>query len=387
VRSRSFAAVAAFLLCLVWGSFARAEGSPAKIVDLYTMGAGSYLFSRYGHSLLCVRDAPDAGGRCYDYGVPDRDEAGHMAWASVRAEPIFVAVAIDEEVVLDVFRGQGRAIERQRLPLSADEAARLAAALERDVRERRAYAYHPYFANCTTQVRDRLDEATGGRLRPGKKEAPTLRFRDMAEEGLSGRLVELTALAFLLGGPSERRPTAWEAMFLPEGLRDGVAERFGAAPERVEERKAVILPTSRAVGRLALVVLALALSVFGGWALRKKPRLGLGVIGAVLGGMALVADLVAALVVWPEFRRNAALFVLLPSDLLLPFVPAGWLRRYALARVGIAVAMAVLEMGGVVAQPILTVSLLVALPMGTIASVMRERARVARSAPPLPTAS
>lgn len=364
------------LFVIVAPRAARADDAP--LVDLYTIGPGSYLFSRYGHSLLCVRRAAgpqDAPGRCYDYGVPDRDEALHMAWASIRGQAIFVPIAIDETIVLDTFRGQGRSIERQRLALSSVEAARLADALERDVRERRAYAYHPYFANCTTQIRDRIDEATSGRLRPGKKDAPTQRFRDMAEAGLSGRLVELGALAFLLGGPSERRPSPWEAMFVPETLRDAVTDRFGVAPERVAERQAVILPTSRAVGRLALVVLALALSIFVRHALRRRPRVGLAVLAFVLGGMAIVADFVAALVVWPEFRQNAALALLLPTDLLLPWLPSRWLSRYALARAVLAATMAALEIGGVIAQPILPVALLVGLPMFAIFSALRERAR------------
>lgn len=344
-----------------------AATASASVVELYTFGPGSYLFSRYGHSLLCV----DA--RCYDYGVPDRDEAVHMSWASIRGQPIFIAVGIDKEVALKAFRDQGRQVERQILPLAYVEIERLRERMERDVTTRAAYAYHPYYANCTTQLRDRLDEATEGKLRPGKNAPVQLRFRDMSEQGLSGRLFELTALAFLLGGPSERRPTQWEAMFLPEGLRDGVADRFGATAVKLDEQKAVILPTSRAVGRIALVVLAIVLGAVVRGTAKRRMRIGIVTTAIALGGLALVADVVAATVVWPEFRQNWALAALLPSDLAMPWLSQRNLRIYALARAGLAGVLFLLEIVGVVAQPLIPVCLLVAMPMLAIASVIKER--------------
>ncbi len=359
--SRLVALVAALAVLL----FASAAG--AAEVSLYTFGPGDYLFARYGHSLLCV----DA--KCFDYGIPDREGAVHMSWASIRGEPIFVAIAVDEAVAVKAFRDQGRSIERQKLPLSDEESAKLRERLERDVAMRAAYAYHPYFANCTTQLRDRIDEATNGRLRPGKSGEQPVRFRDLSEEGLSGRLFELTALAFTLGGPAERKPTAWEAMFLPEGLRDGVADRFAAAPEKVEPPQRIVLPTSRAVGRIALAVIAFALSGLVRWTGREKKRARIGFVVAaiVLGGMALVADGVAALVVWPEFRRNCALAARLPKDLAMPGLSPRASPTYATARAALAGVLAVLEIVGVIEQPLLHVCLLVALPMIAIASVAR----------------
>lgn len=350
-------------------------------VDLYTVGPGSQLFSRYGHSLLCVRDEADADGQCYDYGVPDREDAMHMTWASIRGEPIFIAIRIPESVAINVFRDQGRAIERQHLPLAQSEAKSLADRLEGDVATRRAYAYHPYFANCTTQLRDRIDEQTGGRLRAGKSGPATMRFRDLAEEGLSGRAVELTTLAFILGSPSERKPSPWEAMFLPNGLRDGVAERFSALPEHVADHQAVVLPTSRAVGRLFLVLLAFVLFAVvrygarGGMssdALSPRFRRSLFVVAAVLGTMALVVELVAVVVVWPEFRQNWALLFLLPTDFALPFLRPKTIRSYARARIVMAGLAVLLEIGGVIGQPMIPLAVLIALPMAGLASALRE---------------
>lgn len=370
-------ALAAFVLVVAVLALGRtAAAADAKTVDLYTIGPGDYLFSRYGHSLLCVRDgdaAPEApAGRCFDYGIPDRDEVVHMAWTSIRGQPSFVPLMIEERLVLDVYRGQGRAIERQRLPLSAEEAERLASRLEEDARERRAYAYHPYWSNCSTQLRDRIDEATGGRLRPGRSTPATARFREIAEEGLSGRLGELTMLAFLLGAPNDRVPDGWEVMFIPTGLRDGVLERLGASVETVSEHQAIVLPTSRAVGRAALVLLAFALFALVRFAIRRgRARAGLILLGLVLGSLGALTVLVASLVVWPELSNNWSLALLVPTDLALPLLPRRWLVAYARARIAIAVALGVLELVGVIAQPILPIVALVAIPLAGMLGALR----------------
>jgi hypothetical protein len=383
--SRKLLLAALAALAALVALFAGERAARADAV-LYTIGAGDYLYSRYGHSLLCV------DGRCVDYGVPDREDALHMAWASVRGEPIFVPVAVDEQVALGVFRGQGRSIDAQRLPLSEAELGKLRARLDADLRERRAYAYHPYRSNCTTQVRDRLDEAMNGRLQAARSRRVTATYRDLSEEGLSGRLGELTLLAFLLGDPAEQKPTGWDVMFLPEGLRDGLTEQLHVVPERLEERKAMILPTSRAVGRAALVILALAVAGLVRWGARdaraggapsRRARIALGVAASVLGGMALIADLVALVVVWPEFRHNWALLALLPTDLAMPWLSPRRLRLYALGRVGIAALLAALEVAGVIAQPMLHLSIVVAVPMLSIAALARAYARApdARAVP------
>jgi hypothetical protein len=172
-------AVLAFLgVTLALAREARADD---LAVDLYTIGPGNYLYARYGHSLLCSRPATVSAsvekGRCFDYGVADREDAFHVFWSAVRNQPSFVPIVVDEAVVLKFFRDQGRTIERQRLPLSPTDAARLVARMDDDVREKRAYAYHAYRANCSTQIRDRIDDASGEKLRPGPSKLPKLRCR------------------------------------------------------------------------------------------------------------------------------------------------------------------------------------------------------------------
>lgn len=380
-----------FALTLVFGLTREARAAEGeKTVDLYTIGPGDYFYARYGHSVLCARDAgadpSQPTARCYDYGVPDREDFWHIGWTAIRAQPAFVPVIVDERVVLDFFRGQGRSIDRQHLPLTPEEAARLVDRMEREVRERWAYAYHPYWANCTTALRDRIDDATGGKLRPGRITPATARFREIMEEGLSGRLGELTLLAITLGPQNDRIPNGWEVMYTPTGLQSGIQERLGAPIEKLEDRKAVILPTSRAVGRIALFFLAFALfATVRLLARRGNVRRALFAMGFVLGTLGTALVLVTSLVVWSEITHNWALALLVPTDLALPWLPRRWLVGYARARIAIAVVLGVLELATVISQPLLPLVALVVLPfagmLGALRSADGKKATVAPNAP------
>jgi hypothetical protein len=352
--------------------------APGLIVDLYTIGPAASFPTRFGHSLLCVREGDAGDATCYDYGVPDRSELVHMGWTASRGIPSFVPVKVSENFALGFFRSQQRQIERQRLPLGEDEAKKLAAALDDDVASGRAYAYHPYWANCATKLRDHLDAATNGRLRPGPASIPTGTFREYSEEGNSGRIELLTPMALFLGEESDRTPTPWEAMFLPALLRDGVADRFGVPPEKIAERIQATVPTSRAVGRIVIAFVALVVFALIRIAARRR-RLdrALQIAGFVLGGTAVLVDMVSALVVWPEVSHNWALALLLPTDLALlfpsvvarsPRVLSGYLK----VRLGMAAAAAVLEIAGVAHQPLLPLALFVALPLAGLLTALRD---------------
>lgn len=351
--------------------------TPARTIDLVTVGEGDELYSAFGHTLVCARDAaakPEArSGRCWDYGVADAPDAFSVMWSSIRGRPAFTTIEVPEATALGFFEGQGRRIERQTLPLSAAETDALVARLEADVSTHFAYAYHPYFANCSTQLRDRIDAATGGRLRAGV-EGRKDSFRMLMEQGLSGRLFQLGGIALFLGEPNERVPDAWERMFLPEALRDGVTVRFDAPPEQIAEHVAVVLPTSTSVGRLGLLVLGLALAGIVRFAARRgRPRVGVALVGVVLGALGLAAATLALASTWPELSRNPNLLALWPTDLFLAWLPFTWRRRYARVRIASCALLALLEITSIVSQPVLTTAALVLLPMLAVARLAAPR--------------
>jgi hypothetical protein len=377
--------LAAAIACAAGSSRADA----ARRVVLYTVGPTREVFSRFGHSILCVQsdgDDPNRGARCYDYGVGEGDSVPRLVARALREEPTHVPVAVDELVVLNHFRGQGRRIERQDVAIDAQAIDQLQAAIEAEIHDHRGYAYNPYWANCATKLRDHLDAATNGRLRAGPSIQPPGTFRDYMEHGHRGDVVLLGAMALGLGVGHERVPTPWEAMLLPTVLRDGVAERLGAGPELVSEHVGPVLPASPSAGRGAVVVFAIALAGAARSAIRRnRARLAFAMVGAALGLLALAVDAFAAFTNWPEIAHNWALFVLWPTDLALPFLRETTRRRYLLARLGAVGLVALLALFGLVAQAIAAPLALAALPLATLLATRDSAAASTQANPADPT--
>lgn len=390
MSSRLFAAFVLVLSLFLARTSRAGEAAKAPTIDLYTIGAGDYFYARFGHTLLCVRpagaDIADLGASCYDYGVPTRQEFLSIGWGAVRNHIDFVPIVVAEKTVVEFFKGQGRSVERQHIPLMPDQAEALAKRLQNDVDQKVGYAYHPYWRNCTTALRDHLDVVTNGRLHAGPFTPAPGKFRELFEEGLSGRLVELTLMALVLGSPENNRvPTGWESMLLPTNLRDGVRDRLGAPIEKLADRQAVILPTSRAIGRIVLFFLGFVLFVSIRIAARRK-RVGAGlwIVGATLGLLGTFVAVVSALVAWPEIAHNWALLVLVPTDFALPFLAKRerLLVGYVRARLALVLLFGLLELASVISQPLLPLVALVAFPFVALLGVLRATnevsARVSR---------
>ncbi len=352
--------------------FAR-QASAEELVDLYTVGPGNDTFSNYGHSALCVTDQARPNGICFDFGISDTNDMSSVVWDTIRGRPRFIPISVDLPILIATFKGQERNIWKQRLPLAPGEADALAASLDRAALDKKPYAYEPSHANCTTQLRDLLDAASGGKLHHAPQPDPsTPDFRELMEQGFSGQVLELAGVALYVGWPGETRPTGYELMFLPLRLRDAVERLYGAKPEVVHAPGGFVLPTSTSAGRgfLVLVGLALGGALFAASRSRgKKLRVGLYVVGALLGLLALSVDFMAATCAYPWVTRNLVLLVLLPTDLALGTLRGPRLARYLAARlalIGVAVALSL-----VLVQPLFAVAFLAAFPLAVALFAVR----------------
>jgi hypothetical protein len=117
------------------------------------------------------------------------------------------------------YRREGRSIHGQELELDLPRKRALLHRLRTLSRpEHRHYRYHHFEANCSTKVRDVLDEVLGGALRRQWQRMPALTYRHWL------RQATLAGAGFFLGfdlilSRADRPVTAWEAAFLPERLR------------------------------------------------------------------------------------------------------------------------------------------------------------------------
>jgi hypothetical protein len=359
-------------------TFAPDANAGAVEVLLYTVGPGAELSQRYGHSLLCFRgidglnavtsEAPIAGdlnsGTCFDFGIAVAQTPASFAWSMLRGHGRFVATRISEKTATLALTAQGRKLESQRVPVSERDARALAGELGALVDANWSYEYHPYWANCATQLRDRLDRALGGRLANVHLEQHQT-FRELVELGLSGQAPELTLLALGLGSPdNDSIPSAWQSQFLPTRLRDAM-QSLGSEPQVVNDPGDVTLPTSVNVGRATLAVLALGLGVLLNWgssALRARRQW---LATSVVGSCGLLTWSAALLCSFSEIRFNWALALLLPSDLFVPWLSSSRRSAYLALRVVSSALLVLLNLAGAITQPLWAVGMLALLPLGS----------------------
>ncbi len=375
MHTRFFAILLGVLALLLTRS-----ASAEELVDLYTVGPGSDTFSHFGHAALCVTDATRPNGICFDFGIADTNDATDLVWGTLRGRSRFIPISVDLPILVAAFKAQERNIWKQRLPLAPREADALAASLDRAAVGKTPYSYEPAYANCTTKLRDLLDEATGGKLREVPQPDPsTPNFRELLEEGFTGRVLELAGVALFVGWRGETRPTGYEMMFQPLRLRDSVERRFGVKPEVVHAPGGFVLKTSTVAGRAFIVLVGLALGglVFAtSRSVGKKARIALALIGVLLGLLALLVEVMAVACVYPWVARNLVLLVLLPTDLALGALRGPRLARYLAVR--LALLVATLALSFVLGQPLIAVTFLAAFPLGMALFVMRPKAVAAQ---------
>jgi hypothetical protein len=311
-------------------------------VALMTMGPGAEVYNRFGHNAIWIRDTVAGVDLVYNYGTYDFNEPGFVS-RFVLGRPRYILAVSTLEATLQAYAGERRTVEVQELALRPEQEAELAFLLQQNaLPENRQYSYDYYFDNCSTRIRDLLDQVLGGALRVATEGMPgegTLRFHTQRMVA-NDPLMYLGILAAM--GPAADRPLdAWGEMFLPEKVQQRLRELRVTDAEGIDvplvAREATLLshdehsvlaaPPDWSLP-LAGVGLALALVILVG--MREDH---IGWAGRIVGGLwALVAGVAGTLlaVLWfltdhVMTTGNRNLLILSPLALVLTVLL--WRRR------------------------------------------------------------
>lgn len=214
---------AALLLLLLAACCLPALAAPR--IGVLTMQPGEIFFERFGHNAIVVDDPAAGPPLSYNFGLFDPTEPGfNRRFIHGDMQYRLAAMPLDRD--LAYYASVGRGADLQWLDLEPEQAARLAERLAWNARpENAGYAYNYFTDNCSTRVRDALDEALGGvlaRHMQGRSQGNTFR----SEAVRLARPAPLMALGFDLGlGPAADRPNSlWDDAFVPmrlaQSLRD-----------------------------------------------------------------------------------------------------------------------------------------------------------------------
>lgn len=212
-------AVAVAVIISASSGAAKAELGDDLTVSVLTFGPGSHPFLKFGHNAILVERAEDAG-LVFNFGTFQFDSPALIPkflrgrtkyWLSVSSRDATLAAYIEEN----------RTIEAQELDLTPTQKWELWRKLVVNARpENREYLYDYFFDNCSTRVRDAVDQVVGGRVRQAGAPPATLSMRANALRMTADLLPEYLGLHLGLGSPTDQPINLWEEAFLPERMRD-----------------------------------------------------------------------------------------------------------------------------------------------------------------------
>lgn len=197
----------------------------APRIGVVTMQPGEVFWERFGHDAIVVVDPATGRAVSYNFGFFDPTEPDFVS-RFIRGEMRYRLAALPFEQDLATYRDEGRGVSVQWLALDDARAQALADALAVNARPENAfYSYQYFLDNCSTRVRDAIDQALGGALRrqlAGRSHGNTFRSEAL-------RLASPAPwmwLGFDLGlGPAADRPMSlWQEAYVPMRLADALGE-------------------------------------------------------------------------------------------------------------------------------------------------------------------
>ncbi len=355
---------------LLLSCFSARAGAETPQIDLYTMGVGADVVEKFGHAALCTRypSRPERD-RCYNYGTTNFLDPAGLGWSFVRGRARFWVSTITPTKMMDLYIRRDRTVWIQELPLSPDQARAVADKLHFDsLKANRYYVYHHYFDNCTTRIRDILDEHSGGLLSDKNSAEFGATYRELSRSGFAESTGLLVASDYVLGRIGDAEPTVYQAMFLPAVLREQVRRRMGAEPMVLYEREGQEPSREPGMIRIYMLLFGLVL-VMPIWLRARHGNVGrfalmpatiyLTLVGSILWALAILSPL-------PMARYNEALLLYVPFDLALFWFSSRARSYYCRLRVLIVLLATMAASIGLLSQPLWAIApipLLALLPL------------------------
>lgn len=194
-----------------------------SLVDYYliTVDVGGHVWDNFGHTALRVVDRSSQSDIVFNWGMFDASE-GSVAFASdfFRGVLSYQLGVSPPEWEFNRYEREERTVWQDKLNLTNQQKATLYRRLAWNLRDENiAYSYQYFFDNCTTRVRDYLNEALGGRLEQQNRALSSRTFRDEVRDHYETVQPIKFGLDVVMNSRIDRRMSQWEELFLPAKLR------------------------------------------------------------------------------------------------------------------------------------------------------------------------
>ncbi len=318
---------------------------------LVTVDVGNRLWDNFGHTALRVRDEASGADLLFNWG--GFDAGGGMFRFGLNfflGEMSYRLFTVPTAQAYAQYRAEERTVWEDRINLNNAEKSRLYQRLMWNLEpENLVYAYDYFDDNCTTRLRDYLDEALEGRLSEHFTGMTETTYRQVVWSHYESLSPVAMLLDIGMNSNIDRAMSEWEAMFLPLSLRRrllAMHSDVAVAGERLglltEPRLAASFPPPAKQWNAYLVLMLIMASLLL-WLLltTRKPRFSRHMISShsrqraslppasyrVLGGLSLTCSFFSGLLgclmlgswFWSgheDLHHNVNLLLFWPTDLL-----------------------------------------------------------------------
>lgn len=212
-----------FILFITCVGSAYSQPTPlteASEASLITCGQGDDLYATFGHSAIHISDPYAGVDRVYNYGTFDFNTPNfYLKFAQGKLNYMLSVSTMPQ--FLREYQFEGRWVYRQKLNLTQDERQELYSFLEENaLPENRDYKYDFFYDNCSTRLRDVLENVLGDKLQyPENPKDSIQTFRDLIGLYLTNHEWSDLGIDLALGEPCDRVAEWRQKMFLPDFLK------------------------------------------------------------------------------------------------------------------------------------------------------------------------
>lgn len=340
-----------------------------ELVDFYliTVDVGDQVWDNFGHTALRVVDRNTRSDLVFNWGLFDAS-GGNVAFASDFLQGIlnYQLGVSPPSWEFGRYEREQRTVWQDKINLSNAQKEILYKRLAWNLREENiVYSYQYFFDNCTTRVRDYLNEALGGRLASENRAFARTTFRDEVQGHYASIPPVAVSLDILMNSRIDRPMTQYEELFLPAQLRRELltfpsdVQRNGQRASMLEEPTVIMeftAPTAKPSGYyfvgagllipvlfLFLMLNRVPLSSFSsqpGFTLRAGP-LSYRLMGLITFIVSLASGLFGLIMSFGwlasahlDLHHNLNLLLFWPTDILGVYFAFRWLiagRSYAMS--------------------------------------------------------
>ncbi|MDG2140168.1 MAG: DUF4105 domain-containing protein [Gammaproteobacteria bacterium] len=205
---------------------------------LITVDVGEDVWNNFGHTALRLFDESSNTDTIYNWGVFD------ISGGVLGFSWDFFTGVMDYRLSLSSpsrefasYAAQGRTVWQDKINLTNPQKERLYQRLMWNIEPSNVeYPYQYFFNNCTTKLRDYLDEALDGKISSQFAENVGFTFRDHVQSHYQSVGFVALSLDILMNSNIDRVISEWEQMFLPLQFRGYLRQMVSDVAENGERQ-------------------------------------------------------------------------------------------------------------------------------------------------------